>query len=45
MTHEDEVVAMVVVVVVVNGDDLKVYNGDWDACVPYTDNEAWYTET
>ena len=18
-----------------------VYNGDWDACVPYTDNEAW----
>lgn len=18
-----------------------IYNGDWDACVPYTDNEAW----
>lgn len=18
-----------------------VFNGDWDACVPYTDNEAW----
>ena len=21
--------------------DVLVYNGDWDACVPYTDNEAW----
>lgn len=21
--------------------DVVVYNGDWDACVPYTDNEAW----
>jgi carboxypeptidase C (cathepsin A) len=20
-----------------------IYNGDWDACVPYTDNEAWTT--
>lgn len=18
-----------------------IYNGDWDACVPYTDNQAW----
>lgn len=18
-----------------------IYNGDWDSCVPYTDNEAW----
>jgi len=18
-----------------------IYNGDWDACIPYTDNEAW----
>lgn len=21
--------------------DVLIYNGDWDACVPYTDNEAW----
>jgi len=21
--------------------NVVVYNGDWDACVPYTDNEAW----
>merc|ERR1712100_142069 len=21
--------------------DVLVFNGDWDACVPYTDNEAW----
>jgi carboxypeptidase C (cathepsin A) len=21
--------------------DVVIYNGDWDACVPYTDNEAW----
>lgn len=20
---------------------VTIYNGDWDACVPYTDNEAW----
>ena len=20
---------------------MLIYNGDWDACVPYTDNEAW----
>jgi hypothetical protein len=26
-------------------DNLRVliFNGDWDACVPYTDNEAWTT--
>ena len=23
--------------------DVLIYNGDWDACVPYTDNEAWTT--
>lgn len=21
--------------------DVVIYNGDWDACVPYTDNEGW----
>ena len=21
--------------------NVYIYNGDWDACVPYTDNEAW----
>jgi serine carboxypeptidase-like clade I len=21
--------------------NVVVFNGDWDACVPYTDNEAW----
>jgi hypothetical protein len=21
--------------------DVLIFNGDWDACVPYTDNEAW----
>lgn len=21
--------------------NVLIYNGDWDACVPYTDNEAW----
>ena len=21
--------------------EVLIYNGDWDACVPYTDNEAW----
>lgn len=21
--------------------DVTIYNGDWDACVPYTDNEGW----
>ena len=21
--------------------DVVIFNGDWDACVPYTDNEAW----
>ena len=21
--------------------NVTIYNGDWDACVPYTDNEAW----
>jgi hypothetical protein len=21
--------------------DVTIYNGDWDACVPYTDNQAW----
>lgn len=21
--------------------DVLIYNGDWDACVPYTDNEGW----
>jgi len=23
--------------------DVLIYNGDWDACVPYTDNEGWTT--
>ena len=22
---------------------MLIYNGDWDACVPYTDNEGWTT--
>ena len=21
--------------------NVVIFNGDWDACVPYTDNEAW----
>ncbi len=21
--------------------DVVIFNGDWDACVPYTDNEGW----
>jgi len=25
----------------VNNIKVTIYNGDWDACVPYTDNEAW----
>lgn len=25
----------------VNNIHVLIYNGDWDACVPYTDNEAW----
>eukprot|EP00039_Didymoeca_costata_P018723 m.334701 g.334701 ORF g.334701 m.334701 type:complete len:473 (+) comp17413_c0_seq1:23-1441(+) len=25
----------------VNNMRVVIYNGDWDACVPYTDNEAW----
>lgn len=25
----------------INHIKVTIYNGDWDACVPYTDNEAW----
>ncbi len=29
------------VAIVIRLGQVLIYNGDWDACVPYTDNEAW----